>query len=183
MAGLMYVEKHLPGGLKTVLDNFRDPRVNAFFEKPFSVSEWYDPYPGALAQWFAARHLGVPFEKHTRRVAAMQVELIGSKIYAPLLRLISSDAIARWGPRMSSIYMNFTRAEIVSVSKKEVLFSLREIQNDLVQAIVFSSCGFCEASLAFSGAKNPSVQPEDVAPDGEQFGRPLSQVKLRFTWT
>lgn len=182
VAGIEYVEKNLPGGLKAVLDNLRDPRINAFFAKPFSVSEWYDAYPGALAQWFAARMLNVPFEKHTRAVAAFQVQIIGSKIYAPLLRLISSDAIARWGPRMSSIYMDFTRVESQIVGNKEVSFTMREVPNDLLQAIIFTSCGFCEAALRFSGAKEPNVQPGDVLADGERFGRQLSQVKIRFTW-
>jgi hypothetical protein len=177
-----YLDAVVQGGFRAVVAALHDPAVRGFFEQRFVASDWYDAYPGAVLEAAAARLRGVPFEQHRRQTGAWHAVEATRGIYGALLRLVSSESVARWGPRISAIYFEFGKTESIVVGPRAVDVWRRGIPRELAQWLIYASAGFCAEALKQNGASQPIVIAQDVENDGESHGRALVAARLRIAW-
>jgi hypothetical protein len=170
------------GGFEAVVAALPDDAHRNFARQQFRASEWYDAYPGAQLEVAAARVRGLPFERHRRETGAWHATHAARGLYGALLRMVSSETVALWGPRISSIYFEFGRTEARVTGPREVCVSRRGTPRELVQWLAFASAGFTEAALQLAGARDVRVTLEDVTDGGRHLGRESANVDLRITW-
>ena len=173
----------MAGGSKAVIEGIASEPMRAFLEQPFVGSEWYDAYPCAVLHASAARLRGVSFAEHRAQVGAYHASASMNAIYRSLLRVVSNQNIALWGPRISSIYFEFGKSETRVVGPNEVSGIRHGVPAGLVQFVVFASKGFCEQALLLAGARTSSVEIHDVEQEGSAHGQPLYKTSVTIRWT
>ncbi len=178
-----YFDREVRGGTKAVLAAIADPRLREFLSQTFRGSEWYDAFPCVELHAAAARLRGVSFSDHRRAVGEFHAREAGGGIYRALLRFVSNENVAVWGPRVSSIYFEFGKTETRAVADKEVHGMRRGLPAGLVQFVMFASRGFCEETLRMAGAKSPSLEIGAVDPEETAHGQQLYKAGLTIRWT
>jgi hypothetical protein len=178
LGDIRYLDAYAPGGFAAVVATLSDPALRRFFQAPFRAGDWYDAYPGVLLEVAAARLLGRTFTAHRRSTGAWHAEHAARGLYGTLLRFISSENVALWGPRITSLYFEFGKTETQVVRDGEVAALRRGIPRELVQWMIFAMVGFCEKTLHISGAARASVEIGEAEPEGTAHGRDLMRVHL-----
>jgi hypothetical protein len=178
-----YLESVVPGGYDAVIDAIPDPACRAFFRRGFKPSEWYDAYPGTQLELTAAGLRGLSFEEHRWSTGAWHARDAARGIYGTLLRFISSENIAIWAPRISSLYFEFGKTQTRVVAPSEVHVLRRGVPKELVQWVMFASAGFVQGALEAAGAHSPEIALLDIEADGREYGRDLVKVGMRLAWT
>jgi len=179
---LDYLDASVVGGRKAVLAAVTSGPMRTFLEQPFAASEWYDAYPCAVLHATAARLRGVPFADHRREVGAYHATAAMNAIYRSLLRVVSNQSIALWGPRISSIYFEFGKSETRVAGHNEVLGTRSGVPAGLVQFVIFASKGFCEQTLLLAGARTSRMDVNDVQQEGSAHGQALYTSSLTIRW-
>jgi len=177
-----YLDATVSGGFAAVVAALPEPSLRTFFQQRFRAGEWYDAYPSTALESVAARLRGTSFTTQRRRTGSWHAEHAAQGLYGTLLRFVSNDSLALWGPRISSLYFEFGKTETRVVAPHEILAVRRGIPRELVQWVVYASAGFCETTLRLAGAARATVAVEDVEPDGEAHRRELMRVNLRLRW-
>jgi hypothetical protein len=177
-----YLDEVVSGGFRAVRAAVPDADVRAFFEQQFRASEWYDAYPGAILEATAARLRGISFEQHRRKTGAWHAVGATRGIYGTLLKLVSSENVALWGPRISSIYFEFGKVDTRAAGPHAVDAWRRGVPRELTQWMFYGSAGFCTEALRMTGAREPVVTPHEVEDDGEAHGRELVRFRSRIAW-
>jgi hypothetical protein len=177
-----YYDAVVRGGSEVVIAALPDDAHRTFARQRFRPSEWYDAYPGAQLELAAARVRGVSFERHRRETGEWHAQDATRGIYGALLKFISNENVALWGPRISSLYFEFGRTDTRIVGPREVVASRRGIPRELAQWVVFASVGFCECALRLAGARDVRANVVDLAADGRLFGRDLVRADLALVW-
>jgi hypothetical protein len=177
-----YLASCVPGGYDAAVAAIPDPSTRAFFRQTFRASEWYDAYPGTQLELAAARLRGLSFEQHRQQTGIWHAQATVRGIYAGLLRVVSNESVALWGPRISGIYFEFGRMETRAVGPKAVDGVRRGVPKELAQWLMYASIGFSTAALRIAGARNPRVLVDDVEPDGRDHGRELVKIGIRIRW-
>jgi hypothetical protein len=171
----------VPGGTKAVLSAITDPATRAFFSQRLRAAEWYDAFPGATLHAVAARLRNVPYAEHRRQVGVYHAGAAGS-VYRTLLRVVSNENVAIWGPRVSSLYFEFGRFETRVAGPKLVVGTRKGVPAGLVQSVLHGSKGFTEETLRLAGAKAASFEIGDVRQEGRSHGQDLYDVSIRVAW-
>jgi hypothetical protein len=179
---LDYLDAKVAGGRKAVTDAVASQPLRTFLEQPFVASEWYDAYPCAVLHATAARLRGVAFTDHRREVGAYHATAAMNAIYRSLLRVVSNQSVALWGPRISSIYFEFGKSETRVVGPNEVSGIRHGVPAGLVQFVVFASKGFCEQALLLAGAQTSIMEIHDVQQEGNAHGQALYKTSLTIRW-
>jgi hypothetical protein len=179
---LEYFASEVQGGVKAVIAGIPSEPMRAFLEQSFVGSEWYDAYPCAVMHASAARIRGVSYAEHRTQVGAYHASAAMNAIYRSLLRVVSNQSIALWGPRISSIYFEFGKFETRVVGPNEVSGVRGGVPAGLVQFVVFASKGFCEKALQLAGARTASMEFHDVEQDGSAHGQSLYKTSLTLRW-
>lgn len=182
LGDMQYYNDVVRGGADAVVAALPDDAHRTFARQRFRASEWYDAYPGAQLEIAAARVRGYAFERHRRETGAWHAKHAARGLYGALLRIVSSETIALWGPRISSIYFEFGRSDARATGPREVVVTRRGTPRELLQWLAFASAGFTETALQLAGARDVRVVLENVVDDGRLHGRYLSAVDLRITW-
>jgi hypothetical protein len=177
-----YLDEVVPGGFRACVDAISDPGTRAFFAQRFSPSEWYDAYPGSLLELSASRIRGASFEQHRRKTGAWHARRTARGFYGALLRLLSNEAVALWGPRISSLYFEFGKSESRVSGPREVIATRRGVPRELAQWLAYASFGFGEETLKLAGAREASCDATAVDPDGRDYGRDLVRFDIRIRW-
>ncbi len=177
-----FLEEVVRGGYDRVVDALPDPASQKFFRQSFKPSEWYDAYPGTQLELAAARLRGLTFEEHRRQTGVWHAQAATRGIYGALLRVVSNESVALWGPRISAIYFEFGKTETRAAGSKEVRGVRRGVPAELAQWVMFASIGFCKGALEAAGARSASAGIGEVTPDGHAHGRDLVQVELWMKW-
>ncbi len=173
----------MPGGSKAVVAAIPDASIRTFFEQRFRGSEWYDAFPCPALHAAAARMRGISFGEQRRQVGAYHAHVSGGGIYRALLRVVSNENIAVWGPRVSSIYFEFGKTETRATGPKEVKGVRRGLPAGLVQFIMYVSKGFTEETLLLAGAKTSTFDIGEVEPEDRAYGQELYKVDFAIRWT
>jgi hypothetical protein len=182
LGDVRYLDSVAPGGFRAVVASLHDPALRAFFEQPFRASDWYDAYPGTALERAAARLRGVSFERHRRETGAWHAVDATRGIYSALLKMVSTESVALWGPRISNMYFEFGKTESRIAGDRVVDVSRGGVPHDLAQWLIYASEGFCEEALRRNGARDPVMKTLDVVDDGVAEGRPVVKFLLRVTW-
>jgi hypothetical protein len=179
-----FFEKSVPGGKAAVLDAVTAEPMRAFLSQTFRSSEWYDAYPCAVMHATAARLKRQPFEVFRKAVGAYHANEARGGIYRTLLRMISTETVALWAPRISAIYFEFGKRETHVVGPREVLGTWTGVPAALAQFVAFASCGLAEETLRVVGASRPRVDVTSVRADAETPGQTqaLYTLSLRLAW-
>jgi hypothetical protein len=182
LGDMRFFDGVVPGGSSAVLAAIPDPVARAFLGQRFRASEWYDALPGGMLEATAARLRGLPFEQHRRQTGAWHAARAIGGIYAALFKLVSSESVALWAPRISSMYFEFGKAETRAAGHSAVDGWWRGLPCELAQSVAYGSAGFCTEALRRTGALEPVVTLHEVETDGTQYGRELVRVRLRMRW-
>jgi len=177
-----HFELCVPGGARAVIAALPDPGTRIFFGQRFRSSEWYDAFPGVMLHATAAQLRGLPFAEHRRQVGVYHASTAGS-VYRTLLKVLSNEAIAVWGPRVSSIYFEFGKFETRASGPNEVTGVRRGMPAGLVQSTMHGSKGFTEETLRLAGAKLATFEIGPVDPGGRLHAQPLFDAAIRVRWT
>lgn len=177
-----HLDTCVPGGAKAVVASITDPGTRIFFAQRFRASDWYDAFPGVTLHAAAAQLRGVPFAEHRRQVGAYHAATAGS-VYRALLLVLSNEAIAIWGPRVSSIYFEFGKFETRASAHNEVTGVRRGMPAGLVQNTMHGSKGFTEETLRLAGAKSVSFEIGAVETGGRLHAQTLYDAAIRVRWT
>ena len=179
---LAHFDVCVTGGARAVIAALPDPGCRIFFGQKFKSSEWYDAFPGAMLHATAAQLRGIPYAEHRRQVGVYHASAAGG-VYRALLHVLSNEAIAVWGPRVSSIYFEFGKFETRASGPGEVTGVRRGMPAGLVQSTMFGSKGFTEETLRLAGAKAARFEIGAVEPGGRLYGQALFDAAIRVTWT
>jgi hypothetical protein len=177
-----YFDAVVPGGVSAVLKGVADDATRTFLSQKFRASDWYDAYPNIYLQQSAARILGLTFEEHRRRVGEWHAKFALNGVYRTLLKMVSNENVALWGPRISSLYFEFGRVDARITGPKEVSAIRRGVPKGLLQWLVWASAGFADASLRLAGARIPRTTFGDVETEGSESGQEICRIALRMTW-
>jgi hypothetical protein len=183
LGDLAYFETSVRGGSKAVVQALPDAALRTFHEQRFRGSEWYDAFPATTLHNTAARLRGLAFSEHRRQVGAYHAREAGGGIYRTLLRVVSTENVAVWGPRVSSIYFEFGKTKTHGSAPKQVAGIRTGLPAGLVQFVMFASKGFCEETLVLAGAKTASFDIGDVYAEGREHGQDLYNVDFLVSWT
>lgn len=180
---LDYLDANLAGGRKAAIDAIASEAMRKFLTQRFVSSEWYDAYPCAVLHATAARLRGVAFTEHRKDVGAYHASAAMNVMYRLLLRVVSNQSVALWGPRISSIYFEFGKSETRVVGPHEVRGTRAGVPAGLVQFVVFASKGFCERALLLAGARTSCMDIDDVHRQGDAHGQAVYTTSLTIRWS
>jgi hypothetical protein len=173
---------HVPEGIEAVARQVRDPAVGAFLSRKFTPDAWYDLIPKLYLSQAAARARGVPFDVHCREVSRFHAQDKFSGIYRPLLKVVSSEMIALWTPRLASSFYDFGSTESRVVGERMVRVVRSGVPRVAVQWWAAAASAYFEYCLETAGAKLPHVRWLPTEPDGERLGMELVKMPLELTW-
>jgi hypothetical protein len=179
---LAHLDTCVAGGAKAVIAAIPDPGTRFFFSQRFRASDWYDAFPGAALHATAAQLRGLSLAEHRLQVGAYHASTAGS-VYRALLRMLSNEAIAVWGPRVSSIYFEFGKFETRATGPNQVEGFRRGMPAGLVQNTMHGSRGFTEETLRLAGAKTAHFEIGSVEPGGRLHTQALYDAAIRVRWT
>jgi hypothetical protein len=179
---LRFYESHVPGGIDAVAKNVKDPAVSAFLHRHFDPDGWYDLAPKLYLSQAAARARGVPFDAHCREVSQWHAQDKFSGIYRPLLKVVSSEMLALWIPRLSSTFYDFGTIESRVAGMRLVRVVRYGQPRIAVQWWAAAASAYFEYVLRAAGARHPRVRWLAVEPDGERLGMDLHRMPFEITW-
>ena len=177
-----YFDAMIRGGSRAVIAALPEGPLREFHEQKFNGSDWYDAFPCAMLHLAAARLRGVTYVEHRRQVGAYHAQKAAGGIYRALLKVISNENVALWGPRVSSIFFEFGKTETRIAGPRHVIARRRGVPTGLVQFVVGASRGFCEESLKLAGATSTNVELGAIEPDGREHGLELWRVDVAMQW-
>ena len=179
---LAFYDQFVPGGIEAVARNVRDPAVASFLSRSFVPDAWYDLLPKLYLSQAAARARAVSFEAHCREVSRYHAQDKFSGIYRPLLRVVSSEMIAVWTPRLASSFYDFGSTESAVVSPRTVRVVRHGVPRVAVHWWAAAASAYFEFCLEAAGARLPHVRWLATEPDGERLGMELVKMPLEITW-
>jgi hypothetical protein len=179
---LRFYAEFVPGGIDAVAKHVKDPTVAAFLSRSFTPDAWYDVVPKLYLSQAAARARGVAFTTHCREVSRWHAQEKFSGIYRPLLRVVSSEMMALWTPRLTSSFYDFGSTESRVVGERLVRVVRRGVPRVAVQWWAAAASAYFEYCLQTAGARLPHVRWLPTEPDGERLGMELVKMPLEITW-
>lgn len=182
LGDLDYLAEVVPGGIPALLASL-DPALKAFVASPFRASDWYDVFPNPLMMLAAARLRRVSFIEHQKDVGRWHAKRGFGGIYRALLRFVSNQNVALWGPRISALYHEFGRFETQVAGPNEVRGVRRGVPRGLVQWLSVTSAAFSEEALCLAGARASKVEFTAVTEVGNQAGQAMFDLDVVITWT
>lgn len=176
-----FLSTSVPGGLEALFSRL-DPSLRSFVQGRFSASEWYDVFPNPALMVVAARMRGKSFVEHQRDVGRWHAKRGFGGIYRSLLRFVSNQNVALWGPRVSGLYHEFGRCESKVAGPNHVHVERKGVPRGLVQWLIVTSGAFCEETLSLGGARSPRLEVGIPRESGEAAGQTLFDVPLDARW-
>ncbi len=181
LGDLEYLSGVVPGGIEGLKASL-EPSLRAFVSTPFRASEWYDVFPNPLMMMAAARLRRMPFIEHQRDVGRWHAKRGFGGIYRALLRFVSNQNVALWGPRVSGLYHEFGRFETRVSGPKEVQGVRRGVPRGLVQWLAVTSAAFTEEALCLAGASVAKAEFTRATQVGSEAGQALFDLDVVITW-
>jgi hypothetical protein len=168
--------------LAEVLQQHGDPQLGSFMAQRFSPTDWYDIYPAIHFAPIVARASGITHAQHMRDSAVAHAEWALRGFTGVILKLLSSETVAMWLPRISAWYHDFGSIETRTVGERHVRGLRTGLPVFVVQGWSVLGMHFTEYVLAHSGAKEPRAHALDAEPDGTRDGCPLYRVTFEARW-
>ncbi|MGO8999854.1 MAG: hypothetical protein ACLQVI_41540 [Polyangiaceae bacterium] len=172
----------VPGGIEAVAQHVKDSTIASFLSRTFTPDAWYDLIPKLYLSQAAARARGVAFDAHCREVSRYHAQDKFSGIYRPLLKVVSSEMIALWTPRLASSFYDFGTTESHVAGERLVRVVRKGVPRIAVQWWAAAASAYFEYCLETAGARIPHVRWLPTEPDGERLGMELVRMPLEITW-
>jgi hypothetical protein len=180
---ISFYDRFVAGGHEAVARGVKDPAVATFLSKKFVPDAWYDVIPKLYLSQAAARLRGLSFDAHCREVSKYHAQEKFSGIYRPLLRVVSSEMLAVWIPRLASSFYDFGSTESAVVGPCLVRVVRHGVPRIAVQWWAAAASAYFEYVLQTAGARMAHVRWHPTEPDGERLGMELVKMPLDITWT
>jgi hypothetical protein len=188
--GMLYneelaVAQKVLGGAGKALESVHrtgDAALEGFLGQKFSTLEWYDTLPLAYLGVIVARTRGITLNQHIRDLAEAHAARALTGFSGTVLRLVSTEAVATWLPRVSAWYHDFGVADSKVVEDRRVRAQRRGMPQCMVQGWSVAATHFIETVLRQSGAREPRAHTLEVEPDGARDGHPLYRIAFDITW-
>lgn len=175
---MKYAEANVPGGTRAMIDALRDPRLKAWFQQPFLASTFYDILPLLPAGRVCADLIGVPYEQYLEaRTVTQAAEDLGG-VYAVLLKIASTNAVALRLPRLLSQYFDFSKIETRVVAPGRIECTTSQLPKILLVWYRVVLLTYVREAI-LRGTKSVRVTHEPPEPDGAVQGG----ATVRFRWT
>lgn len=178
-----FLDARVAGGEAAVLSSLASERLVAFFAREFAASEWYDALPNVYLHKAAARRRGLGLFEHGRQLGAWHADTRMRGIYGALLRVLSTESVAVWAPRISSVYYDFGRLDTRVEGERSVRVVRRGIPGPLVRWLGAVMTGMAEQTLTIAGARQPRVVIDRVRDDGAASGQRLYAIEGSMSWS
>ena len=160
----------------------KDPAIASFLSRSFVPDAWYDLLPKLYLSQAAARLRGLSYDAHCREVSRYHAQEKFSGIYRPLLRVVSSEMLAVWTPRLASSFYDFGSTES-AVTGPRLVRVVRHRRAAHGRSVVGGrSVGVLRIRPPTAGARLPHVRWLPTEPDGERLGMELVKMPLEITW-
>ena len=180
---LAFYAGFVPGGIDAVARSVKDPAIASFLSRPFTPDAWYDLVPKLYLSQAAARVRGIPFSAHCREVSRYHAVDKFRGIYRPLLKVVSSETLALWVPRLASSFYDFGATESHVVGDQRVRVVRRGVPRIAVQWWAAAAAAYFEYCLETAGAHLPRVRWLPTESEGERLGMELVTMPLEITWS
>ena len=173
----------VPGGIDAIAHNLNDPGIATFLHKSFRPDDWYDVVPKLYLGAAASRVRGMTHEAHAREVSRFHAVEKFSGIYRPLLKILRSEVIAIWCPRLASTFYDFGTTESHVAGPRHVCVDRRGIPRIAVQWWSWAASAYFEYVLEAAGARAPHVKWLGTEADGERMGMELFRMPFEISWS
>jgi hypothetical protein len=180
---MRYVEEHLPGGTKAMLDAFGDPSLVAFFGQPFLHASMYDLHPLAVAGVVCAKLCGLTYLEFLRVRSVHQAQLDVRGVYKFLARMVSTSMIATRLPLLFQQIFGFGKATVTVAAERDVRAAFDGMPRALAPWIVTVGCTYLETVLTIAGAKEPRVTSLRLEPQGTHGEVPVVGTEFQLRWS
>ncbi len=179
-----FYEEFVPGGAAGIirLVHEKDPAMASFLGRKFTPDGWYDVIPKLYQSQAAARLRGLEYQVHCRELSRWHAQDKFSGIYRPLLKVVSSEMLAVWIPRLSSTFYDFGSTESRVAGAKLVRVTRFGMPRVTVQWWAAAATGYFEYVLLTAGARHPQIRWLPTEPDGERLGMDLVKMPFEITW-
>jgi len=179
-----FYEEFVPGGTAAILRavHEKDPAIASFLSRKFTPDGWYDVVPKLYQSQAAARLRGVSYQAHCHELSRWHAQDKFSGIYRPLLKIVSSEMLAVWIPRMSSSFYDFGSTDSRVAGSKLVRVTRSGMPRVAVQWWAAAATGYFEYCLLTAGARHPHIRWLPTEPDGERMGMELVKMPFEITW-
>jgi hypothetical protein len=159
-----------------------DPTLEAFLAQRFSTLDWYDTLPVVFLALAVARARGVALNQHIRDVSEAHAARALTGFSGVVLKLVSTEAVATWLPRVSAWYHEFGTAEAKVVGERHVRGLRTGMPLCMVQGWSISATHFIETVLTQAGANGPRAHTLEAENDGTRDGHPTYRIAFDITW-
>ena len=176
-----FLAAKVPGGTEAAFRALPDEKLRAFFRQPFDVSGWYDALPGVVQQ-AAAQLRGVTLTEQGRQTGEYHARSRMTGIYRALLQVLSTENVAIWAPRISSVYYSFGKLNSRVIGARNVALVRHGIPRMLVRWMTAIMTGMGTETLKIVGARDVKVNLGGVHPDGSLSGYSLHRIEGDICW-
>lgn len=187
VAGVVYrglfefIEAHVPGGLKRVLAELRQPELERFLESRFAVASWYDATPVPYLGQAVARARGVSFARQVQDSNRWSEERAGV-IYRALLVFLSAERIASALPRAAAVVHDFGKIYSQPDGPHRIVGRRTGVPRPLVRWLVLSHATYLELALRRIGAATVRVDFGPPERDGQTGGVDTYAMPFSLAW-
>jgi hypothetical protein len=172
----------VPGGLPAICAHIGDPALDRFLSQPFSTSELYDALPSAIVSAAGARIRRIPVYQHLRELGGFLAEHSFRGFSGILLRVLSSEVVATWLPRLSAAYHEFGSVETEVTGPGTVRGVRSGMPRMFVQVWGVTATEITERLLSRSGAASPRCLAMEPEPEGTVGGHEVFRIPFEIRW-
>jgi hypothetical protein len=172
----------VPGGMSAFAARLKDPLLERFISQRFEWGMLYDALPSALVTAAVARERGVPLYQHLREHGSFLAARTFTGFSAVLLRVLSTETVATWLPRLSSAFHDFGKVEGAPVGPGLVRGVRTGMPRMFMHVWGITAAEVVEQTLARSGAKSPHCRVLEPESEGLVSGYEVFRVPFEVKW-
>jgi hypothetical protein len=182
LSNFEFWERVVPGGLAAIRAQVNDPAMDRFVTQRFTSSDYYDALPSAFLSAAAARVRKVTIYQHLREHGTFLAERSFNGFSSVLLRVLSTEVVASWLPRLSASYHEFGTVETSRAGPGVIRGQRRGMPRMFLHVWGLTATEVIEQILARSGAEAPRVHVLEPEPDGQVSGYEVFRVGFEVRW-
>lgn len=178
-----YVDAHVRGGSRAMIDGMATPALQAFWGQPFLASTFYDIFPLAQSGAVCARLCGEPVRGYLDKRGRTQARSDIKGIYRLLLKLVSAEAVATRLPKFRQQYFSYGSMRAEVVAPRHVKGQSSGVPEPIIHWSTAVIVPYFETVLELTGAKEPKVAFQPPVRRGpDEHGVELVDIAYDLRW-
>lgn len=177
-----YMEKHVPGGMKALLEQSKDENLTKFMNQPFLPSAFYDVFAIALLRYHAAKMLEIDYDQHVFDGAAHQFNLDINGVYKVLLRVVSPMKVISRVAAATNNYFNFAPAAVEKVDNNSAILFRTDFPEKLIAWYKPTARAYAHEAVRVTGGKVLHNEFSIEKTGNKQDEQDLVTVRLDIRW-